>query len=64
MLSSTDHKLSSGVNWFPKEKFAGNVYYAKNLEEADAIAKDILKRSGKVIINPSYFKDKFYSNPL
>lgn len=64
VLSSSDHKLSSGVNWFPKDEFAGNMHYAKDLEEAYTLALDILKRNGKVIENPPYFKKKYYSNPV
>lgn len=64
VLSSTDHKLSSGVNWFPKNLFGGNIHYAKDLDEAYIIATEILKRKDGVIINPLYFKEKFYSKPL
>lgn len=64
VLSSADHKLSSGVNWFPKDHFLGNMYYAKDLDEAYTLATEILKRDGKIITNPPYFKEKFYSKPL
>lgn len=64
VLSSSDHKLSSGVNWFPKEEFAGNMHYAKDLEEAYTIARDILKRNGRVIENQPYFKNNYYSTAL
>lgn len=64
VLSSTDHKLSSGVNWFPKEMFSRNMHYAKDLDEAYLIAKDILETGDNVITNPPYFKDKFYSNQI
>jgi exopolysaccharide biosynthesis predicted pyruvyltransferase EpsI len=63
VLSSTDHKLSSGVSWFPKMYFEKNVFFAVNLNEAFAIAKQILERKG-VIENPSYFRDKYYAGAL
>jgi len=64
VISSTDHKLSSGVKWFPVDKFAKNITFAKNLDEAYEKAIAILKRNGEVIYNPTWFKDTFYNNPL
>ena len=61
VISSNDHKLVSGVKWFPKEYFCDNVFFAKSLDDAYNMAQDILKRNGKVIKNPPYFKDKYYS---
>ena len=61
VLSSSDHKLSSGVKWFPKEYFSKNVFFAKDLEEAYRFATDILARNGKVFMNPPYFKEKYYN---
>ncbi len=61
VLSSSDHKLSSGVKWFPKNIFANNVYYAKNLDEAYNITTEILSRNGKIYINPPYFKNMYYT---
>ena len=64
VLSSADHKLSSGVKWFPKEEFEENIFFAENLDEAYKLAEEILKRNGKIYKNPSYFKLKFYANRL
>lgn len=63
VLSSADHKLSSGVKWFPKDNFGHNMYYAHDLDEAYNLAKNILDRNGKVFKNPPYFKDEYYSEP-
>lgn len=60
VLSSADHKLSSGVKWFPKDKFGMNIYFANDLEEAYALTNDILKREGKIYYNPTWFKDNFF----
>lgn len=64
VINSADHKLSSGVKWFPKDKFSQNVYYAHNLDEAYQLANKILERNGKVIMNHSYFKDNYYNTPI
>ena len=64
VLSSTDHKLSSGVNWFPKDIFSQNMYFANTLEEAYDIAVKIIDRKGKEIKNPPYFLNNYYSKPL
>ena len=64
VISSTDHKLSIGVKWFPQEKFADNISFAKDLDEAYEKAIEILKRNGKVISNPTWFKDNYYSKPI
>ena len=61
VLNSADHKLTSGFKWFPKKIFGDNVFFAKNLDEAYTLAKKILARNGKVINNPPYFKNEFYS---
>lgn len=59
VLSSTDHKLSSGVKWFPKDVFGKNVFYANNLDECHSLAVEILKRNGKVVKNPPYFREMY-----
>lgn len=64
VLSSTDHKLKSGVDWFPKNLFSENIMFAKDLGEAYSMAIQILEREGKVRKNPSYFLDTFYTNPI
>jgi len=61
VLSSSDHKLSSGVKWFPKQYFGENVFFANNLNEAYQIGLKILERNGKVTENPTYFREKYFS---
>lgn len=60
VLGSTDHKLSSGVDWFKGiSGFEGYIYYAKNLEEAIKLANDLYNR--KYIYSlPEYFSKKYY----
>lgn len=64
VISSTDHKLSSGVKWFPHEKFSDNISFAKDLNEAYEKAVDILKRNGAVKKNPAWFKENYFSSPF
>jgi exopolysaccharide biosynthesis predicted pyruvyltransferase EpsI len=61
VLASTDHKLKSGVEWFPKEFFKENVFFAESLDQAYQIANEILKREGVIIENRSFFKDEYFS---
>jgi exopolysaccharide biosynthesis predicted pyruvyltransferase EpsI len=61
VLSSSDHKLSSGVKWFPKQYFEQNVFFAKNLDEAYQIGLKILERKGEIIENSTYFKEEYFS---
>lgn len=60
VISSADHKLSSGVKWFPNEVFGDAVQYAESLEEAYEKALPLLKADGRVYRNPPYFKDKYW----
>lgn len=64
VISSTDHKLSSGVKWFPKDKFGDNICFANDLDEAYEKAVEILRRCGKIISNPAWFKNTYYTNSL
>lgn len=59
VINSTDHKLSSGVNWFPEEKFGDNVQFANDLDEAYTKAKDMLSRP-TIKQNPPYFKENYW----
>ena len=60
VLGSTDHKLSSGVDWFKGiEEFEGYIYYAKNLEEAIKIAKELYHKKYHYNLLP-YFKVEYY----
>lgn len=62
VVSSADHKLSSGVKWFPQEHFEGYIYYAKDLEEAYHLAIKILQKGDYSYSLPSYFEEKYWSN--
>ena len=62
VINSADHKLSSGVKWFPKEIFKENMFYAKDLEEAYHLANEILRNHTEVKVNPPYFKHKYFEN--
>lgn len=58
VINSADHKLSSGVKWFPKE-FGLNVQFANSLEEA--YQKTSLILEGKEHMdNPPYFKENYW----
>lgn len=61
VLSSTDHKLSSGVNWFPKDIFGDMIHFALSLDDAFTLANKILNNCA-TISNPSYLRDKYYNN--
>ena len=59
VLSSTDHKLSSGVKWFPPEIFGSDIRFADTLEKAYEIANEHLGRKEFPTLAP-YFKDKYW----
>lgn len=64
VISSTDHKLSSGVKWFPKDKFEKNITFAKDLDEAYLFAIKVLERKVDIVENPAWFKLQYYTNKL
>ena len=59
VISSADHKLSSGVNWFINEGYGKAVQFAHNLDEAYDKAIEILQNKPK-ILNPPLFKQKYW----
>lgn len=61
VINSADHKLSSGVNWFPKEVFKDYVQFANNLDEAYTMANQMLERTDLEYNNPSYFKNEYWN---
>ena len=61
VIGSTDHKLSSGVQWFPKD-FSDYVSFANSLDDAYLKATALLKRNDLNYTLPSYFKEKYYDN--
>lgn len=60
VINSADHKLSSGVNWFPKEQFGDYVQFAKDLDDAYEKAKSMLGKTDLIYNNPPYFKQKYW----
>ena len=62
VLGTKDHKLRSGVKWFPSE-FANYIFYANDLDYAQKKAEEILTQNFKYSQQmPSYFKGKYYTN--
>lgn len=61
VLSSSDHKLSSGVKWFSNDSFKENVFFARSLDEAYELAKEIMLRKGEMVKNPDFFESKYFS---
>ena len=59
VLNSTDHKLSSGVNWF-KGVYDDFVYYCDDLKVVSKLAKEIYDKDNTKRIKP-HFNDKYYS---
>lgn len=59
VVSSNDHKVKSGVDWFKKAGF-NSVFYAENFEEAFSIACHIIKKNVEYR-NNSYFDENFYA---
>lgn len=60
VLGTADHKLSSGVKWFPQE-FDNYVFYADNLIEAENYINYVLAKEYKYDL-PQYFNEKYYNN--
>lgn len=60
VISSGDHKLSSGVKWFEKAGMSENVMFAQSLDEAYTLASRILE-SRKTVVPNTYFKDEYWS---
>ena len=60
VINSSDHKLSSGVKWFPKDVFGNMVQYAENLDEAYDKAINLLNQTDKDYNNPPYFKNNYW----
>lgn len=60
VINSADHKLSSGVNWFPYDIYGINVQFALNLDDAYERANVILHSSQSLYTNPPYFKENYW----
>ncbi|MBM6699641.1 polysaccharide pyruvyl transferase family protein [Bifidobacterium pullorum subsp. saeculare] len=59
VLSSSDHKLSSGVKWFPPE-FSDYVKYIPDIDDVPDEARRVYSKKLDYVL-PPYFQDKYYS---
>ncbi|MSC84782.1 hypothetical protein EAI89_11760 [Eubacterium sp. am_0171] len=59
VLASTDHKLESGVKWFP-ESFSSYVKFARSLNEAYEYAEQMLETKYDYKLE-DYFDENYYS---
>ncbi len=62
VVNSTDHKLSSGVKWFP-ESFRNHVFFAEHLEDVPAMVEQIMQKEHPAPL-PPYFEEKYYGRNL
>lgn len=62
VVNSTDHKLSSGVKWFP-ESFREHVFFASDLSEVPSLVEQIMHREHPAPL-PPYFEEKYYGRKL
>lgn len=62
VVNSSDHKLSSGVKWFP-ESFHAHVFFAPSLEEVPSLVSKIMA-AGEPKPLPPYFEENFYGSKL
>lgn len=63
VLQSTNHKLTSGIEWFPRDLFKNNLYFANNLNEVYQIAEKRLQDTN-IYLNPPYFFEKYFKNKI
>lgn len=61
VISSNDHKLKSGVKWFPSEIFGNYIFYAKDLAEAQRLAIEILQKKNLPFNTTKYFGDEYWN---
>ena len=59
VLDSTDHKLSSGVDWF-KDIYPGYIFFAHNLTEAYSYIQEILANQSYNYKLDDYFDREYY----
>lgn len=60
VLASADHKLESGVKWFP-DAFSDYVHYAHDLEEAYRVANAKINAPHPGVLKDTYFNREYYS---
>lgn len=62
VVNSTDHKLSSGVKWFPPS-FRNHVYHASDISMVPQLVEEIVAK-GELPQLPPYFVDNYYNGKL
>lgn len=63
VIGTSDHKLESGVKWFPKEIFKDYVFFANNLNEAYSLTMNVLDNYDRINHQlPAYFKEKYFDS--
>ena len=60
MIKTTDHKLTSVYEWF-KRIYPDRVYFAKDIDEVQVLAKEILKKPNYSKLS-TYFDDTYYKD--
>ena len=60
VMPSNDHKLESGVRWFP-DSFTDYVKYVSDVNKISDVVKDMYKIKYDYKL-PNYFNDKYYDN--
>ncbi len=61
VLSSKDHKLSSGIKWFPNEEFDGRIFFAKDIHEVLQLSEHILISTQQTVCQSEYFDRNYWS---
>lgn len=59
VLASTDHKLSSGVDWF-RDIYPNYIYYAHDLDEAYKISTEVFSKMDYSYKLDDYFDKEYY----
>lgn len=62
VVNSADHKLSSGVKWFP-ESFREHVFFASELSDVPSLVEQIMQREHPAPL-PPYFEEQYYGRKL
>lgn len=59
-LGTTDHKLRSGISWFPAELFGNHIAFAENIDDAVSRAAEFHRVDPGPAL-PRYFEQNFFS---
>lgn len=60
VLGTTDHKLVSGVKWFPKQ-YRSYVKFAENLDEVEGLVEELINNKSGYKTD-TYFNDNYYDH--